>query len=386
MSEDDDSERTESPTQKRIEDARRRGQVPRSRDLSAAAVTLAGGIGLYSLGQAVGGGLLAMMRSGLEFAGPNTLESGYMLVALGGAAMQAALAIAPLLGLLLAAAVLAPLAIGGWNFSTEALLPQWSRLDPISGIQRVFSLQGLFELLKSLARFMVVALVAVLVLRHQFRQFSGLSTEPLHAGITHALTLAGTALIALGGALAVIAAVDVPLALWQHHRSLRMTRDEIRQESRETEGSPELRARIRRVQQEIASRRMMEEVPRADVVITNPTHYAIALRYDETRMRAPIVVAKGADLVALRIRELATEHGVPLVEAPPLARALHAGCDLGDEIPARLYAVVAQVLTYVYQLRTARRTGASPPPAPLIDSVAESDESPAGEPPSPPAP
>jgi flagellar biosynthetic protein FlhB len=369
VAENDEAERTESPTQKRIDDARKRGQVPRSRDLSAAAVTLAGGLALYSLGGLLGGGLAGVMRAGLSFRGGEALDASHMMVALGNAATQAALATAPILGLLLAAAVLAPLAIGGWNFSFEAMVPQFERLDPVAGMQRVFSLQGLFELLKSLARFSVVALVAVGVLRHQFNAYAALSGEPLAAGIRHSLTMAGGALIALGGGLVLIAAVDVPLALWQHSRSLRMTRDEIRQESRESEGSPEVRTRVRQVQQEMARRRMMSEVPKADVVITNPTHYAVALRYDDNRMRAPVVVAKGADLVALRIRELATEHGVPLVEAPPLARALHAGCEIGDEIPARLYAAVAQVLTYVYQLRTARRAGFGAPTPPNIDSV-----------------
>ncbi|MBS0387331.1 MAG: flagellar biosynthesis protein FlhB [Proteobacteria bacterium] len=368
MNEADNRDRTESPTQKRIDDARKRGQVPRSRDLGAAAVTLAGGLGLYSLGGLLGGRLLSMMRSGLELSASQSLGADSMQQALGTSALAGAQAAAPLLGLLLAAAVLAPLAIGGWNFSATALVPQWDRLDPFNGLKRVFSLRGVLELLKSLARFGVVALVAVLVLRHQFRVFSSLSMEPTHAAIGHALRLAGSALIFFGGALAFIAAIDVPLALWQHYRSLRMTRQEIREELRDTEGSPELRGRIRRVQQEMASRRMMAAVPTADVVVTNPTHYAVALRYDEARMRAPIVVAKGADLVAQRIRELAAEHKVPLVEAPPLARALHKTCELGDEIPARLYAVVAQVLTYVYQLRTARRTGAEPPTPPVIDA------------------
>jgi len=369
VAEHDQLDRTESPTAKRQEDARRRGQVPRSRDLSAAAVTLAGGFGLYNLGQLLGGGMLRMMHSSFEIRAAQAMDSNYMLASLGNAALQAVLAAAPLLGLLLAAAVLAPLAIGGWNFSTDALVPQWGRLDPVAGMQRVFSLQGFIELLKSLARFLVVALVAVLVLRHQYGQFAMLSTEPLGAAVTHALRLAGTALIALGGALAAIAAVDVPLALWQHNRSLRMTREEIREEARDSEGSPEVRNRIRRIQQEQARGRMMAEVPRADVVITNPTHYAVALRYDEARMRAPIVVAKGKDLLAQRIRELAREHAVPLVEAPPLARALHAGCELGDEIPARLYSVVAQVLTYVYQLRVARRGGGPLPAEPRIDTL-----------------
>jgi flagellar biosynthesis protein FlhB len=366
---DNEEERTESPTQKRIDDARKRGQVPRSRDLSAAAVTLAGGLGLYSMGGALGGGLADVMRGSLAFRGSDALDSGHMLVALGNASSAAAFAAAPILGLLLAAAVLAPLAIGGWNFSFEALMPKFERLDPGAGLARVFSLQGLIELLKSLARFSVVAVVAVMVLRHQFAAYAGLSGEPVRSGILHALTMAGSALIALGGGLAAIALVDVPLALWQHNRSLRMSREEIRQEARESDGSPETRQRIRQAQQDASRRRMMSEVPKADVVVTNPTHYAVALRYDETRMRAPVVVAKGADLVALRIREIATENGVPIVEAPPLARALHAGCDLGDEIPARLYAVVAQVLTYVYQLKVAKRVGYGLPTPPHIDSV-----------------
>jgi flagellar biosynthesis protein FlhB len=371
VSDSDNRDRTESPTQKRLDDARKRGQVPRSRDLGAAAVTLAGGLGLYSLGGLLGGRLLAMMRNGLELSAAQSFGADSMLHMLGTAALAGAQAVTPLLGLVLAAAVLAPLAIGGWNFSAGALAPQWSRLDPFNGLRRVFSVQGVIELLKSLARFSVVALIAVLVLRHQFRVFASLSMEPPQAAIGHALKLAGTALIFFGGALAFIAAIDVPLALWQHFRSLRMTRQEIREEMRDTEGSPELRGRVRRAQQEMAGRRMMAAVPTADVVITNPTHYAVALRYDEARMRAPIVVAKGADLVAQRIRELASENKVPLVEAPPLARALHANCELGDEIPARLYAVVAQVLTYVYQLRTARRRGGTPPEAPVIAALEE---------------
>ena len=369
MSEQDDLERTESPTEKRLEDARKKGQVPRSRDLTTAAVTLTGGLGLYGLGRFIGGGMLEMMRSGLTLTGADAVQPERMVAALGSSAAQSALAIAPLLGLLVAAALIAPLALGGWNFSLEALEPRFDRLNPVAGIARVFSLRGLVELVKSLARFLVVALVAVALLRHQFQEFSELSGQSLEVGIVHALRMAGTAFLTLGGALVAIAAVDVPIVLWQHYRSLRMTREEIREESRESEGSPELKGRIRRTQQQMARRRMMEQVPTADVVVTNPTHYAVALRYEEGRMRAPVVVAKGAELIAARIREIAAKNGVPLVEAPPLARALHAGCELGDEIPAQLYAVVAQLLTYVYQLRAARRSGAGVPTPPRFDDV-----------------
>ncbi len=368
MADQDDAERTESPTQKRLDDARKKGQVPRSRDLSTAAVTLAGGLGLYGLGRAVGDGLLQMMRVGLTLSGPDAVDPDQMGIALASAVSRSALALAPILGLLVAAATIAPLALGGWNFSLEALQPRFDRLNPVTGLQRVFSAKGLVELLKSLARFLVVAVVAIALLRHQFREFSELSSQPVEVGITHAMQMVGAAFLTLGGALVAIAMVDVPIVLWQHYRSLRMTRQEIRDESKEAEGSPEIKGRIRRMQQQLSRRRMMEQVPTADVVVTNPTHYAVALKYDEGRMRAPVVVAKGADLIAARIRELASENGVPLVEAPPLARALHAGCELGDEIPAQMYAVVAQLLTYVYQLRAARRTGASDPTPPSFDA------------------
>jgi len=367
----DDRERTESPTQKRLDDARAKGQVPRSRDLNAAAVVLAGGLGLLALGSMIGGQLVTLMHDGLTVANPEGFDDTRMLMRFGHAALQGGLAIAPLVGLLMAAAVLAPLSIGGWTFSTEALVPNFERLNPLEGLRRIWSLRGLIELGKALARVLLVAAIAALVLRLQFHSYSALGTESMRTAIAHSLTLGGTALIALGGALAVIALIDVPLALWQFHQSMRMTRQEIRDESKESEGSPEIKARVRRAQQALARKRMMQEVPKADVVVTNPTHFAVALRYDEKVMRAPIVVAKGRDLIAARIREIAAEHKVAIFEAPPLARALHAHCDLGDPIPAQLYAAVAKVLTYVYQLRTAKRHGGPQPPPPVIDLPAE---------------
>jgi flagellar biosynthesis protein FlhB len=367
MADQDDRERTESPTQKRLEDARAKGQVPRSRDLNAAAVVLTGGAGLLTLGSLIGGRLLAVMRDGLSLASPEAFDGGRMLLRFGHSALQGGLAVAPLLGLLLVAAVLAPLSIGGWTFSSEALVPNFERLNPIEGFGRVFSLRGLIELGKALARVLLVAAVAVAVVRRQFHSYNELGVESTPVAISHALTLCGAALIALGGALAVIALIDVPLALWQFQKSMRMSRQEIRDENKESDGNPEMKSRVKRVQQAMARKRMMQEVPKADVVITNPTHYAVALRYDEQRMRAPVVVAKGKDLIAQRIRELAIAHKVAMVEAPPLARALHAHCDLGDPIPARLYAAVAKVLTYVYQLRTARRRGGPAPVPPTVE-------------------
>jgi flagellar biosynthetic protein FlhB len=367
MAETEQSERTERPTPKRLEDARKRGEVPRSRDLGAALITLSGGVALYLLGGLVGGHLLRLMERSFSFTPAQAFDPSQMIPALMDAALQGFIGVVPILGVVLAAAVLGPLLIGGWNFSAEALELKWERLDPVAGFGRIFSIRGLIELGKSLARVAVVVTVSIIVLRSQFDEFALLAVEPTRASIAHACALMGMAFIALGGSLALIALIDVPLSLWQHQRSLRMTRQEMRDESKDVEGNPEIRGRVRRVQQEMSRRRMMQEVPTADVILTNPTHYAVALRYDEDRMRAPIVVAKGSDLIALKIREIGTAHRVPIVEAPPLARALHASCDLGDEIPARLYAAVAQVLTYVYQLRTARRRGLQAPGQPRID-------------------
>jgi flagellar biosynthetic protein FlhB len=246
------------------------------------------------------------------------------------------------------------------------LLPQFSRLNPASGLGRVFSTRGLVELGKGLAKVGVIGLIGWVLLKGLTPQLMGLSSEPLKQAIGHSAALSGYALLVLACGLAVIAAVDVPYQLWQHSRDLRMTREEVREEYKESEGSPETRARIREAQRALARGRMLQDVPKADVVITNPTHFAVALRYDENKMRAPLVVAKGTELVALKIREIAAENNVPIVEAPPLARALHKSVDLGREVPAALYVAVAQVLTYVYQLRAARERGAPLPTPPTI--------------------
>ena len=371
MADENENERTESPSQKRLDDARAKGQVPRSRDLSAAAVMLTGGLGLRSLSGGLGGRLMSVMREGLTVSRESAMDTGWMLHQFERSMLQGALAVAPLIGLLMAAALIAPLAIGGWTFSTGALAPDFGRMNPASGLQRMFSIRALIELSKSLARFTVVAIVGLIVLWKQFHSFNHLGVEPTAAAITHSLSMAGTALIALGGAIAAIALIDVPLSIWQFNKQMRMTRQELRDEHKESEGSPEVKGKIRRMQQTLARKRMMQDVPTANVVITNPTHYAVALRYDEATMRAPVVVAKGQDLIAARIREIATENDVPLVEAPPLARALHANCELGDEIPARLYAAVAKILVYVFQLRTARRRGEPRPEIPSVEIPAE---------------
>jgi flagellar biosynthetic protein FlhB len=368
---EDAQDRTELPTQKRRDEARKRGELPRSHELNTAAVVLVTGMGLEFLGPHIGKGLGILLRSDLVLSRAQAFDESHAIAALAGSLMTALHVCLPLLGLTVVAALLAPLALGGWNLSPTALAPNFTRLSPIAGFGRMFSARSAVELAKAFAKFLLVAIMGWLFLRSKAGELLALGAEPLKAGIIHAISLGGSALVQLGSALALIAAVDVPWQMHQHTQRLRMSREEIRQELRESEGAPEVKGRIRSLRQRVARRRMMQEVPKADVVITNPTHFAVALRYDERRMRAPTVTAKGADVIATRIREVATEHLVPIFEAPPLARALHASVDIGEEIPASLYVSVAQVLTYIYQLRAARRGGAAAPAPPALDPTVD---------------
>ncbi|HET7809285.1 MAG TPA: flagellar biosynthesis protein FlhB [Steroidobacteraceae bacterium] len=370
------AERTERATPKRLEEARKKGQVPRSTELSTAAVCIAAAVALYTLGRMAAGQFADLMHDSLSLRPATVMAEDAIWPALSTAGARALWIVLPILGATFFAALAAPIAIGGWNFSTQALMPQFSRLNPASGLGRMFSVRGVVELGKGLAKVGVIGLIGWVVLRGLTPELMGLSSEPLNNAIGHAVSLAGYALLVLVCGLAVIAMVDVPFQLWQHAKELRMTRQEVREEYKESEGSPETRGRIREAQRALARGRMLQDVPKADVVVTNPTHFAVALRYDEHKNRAPIVVAKGTELLALKIREIATEHGVPIVEAPPLARALHKSVEIGHEVPAALYVTVAQVLTYVYQLKAARERGMAPPPAPQFQAPAPDPEPP----------
>ncbi|HTQ36239.1 MAG TPA: flagellar biosynthesis protein FlhB [Steroidobacteraceae bacterium] len=367
MAETERHERTEAPTQKRLDDARREGRIPRSRELTAAAVMVGAGALLMFSGRTLGGRLGELMRDGLIIPPARVFDEAAMIQSLGHLSLAALWAVAPVLGITLLLALGAPLALGGWAFSGAALVPDFSRLSPAAGLARMVSLRSWVELAKALGKFAIVGAAGVLVLKFNTDRLLRLGSEPLEAAIGHAIQITGQALIALTAAMVLIAAIDVPFQLWQYHRDLRMTREEIRQEHKESEGSPEIKGRIRALQREMAERRMMDDVPKADVVVVNPTHYAVALRYDEKTMRAPQVVAKGVDLMAARIREVASGHGVPIFEAPPLARALHRSVDIGDEIPTGLYVAVAKVLTYIFQLRAALRDYLPRPSPPRIE-------------------
>lgn len=356
-------ERTEQATPKRLQEARERGQVPRSRELNTAGLLMVGSGGLLFLGPLMLDHLRGIVSQGLELNREQIFDPTAMLSGFGRALLDMMQIVAPLLAVLFIAALLVPASIGGWSFSTKSLAPSLEKLDPVKGLGRVFGWRGLMELAKALAKFLLVAAVAGALIVYMAPQLFQLGEEPVEAGLSHAGYILGISFIVLSAALIAIAAVDVPFQLWQHAKQLRMTRQEVKDEFKETEGRPEVKGRIRQLQREMAQRRMMEEVPKADVVVTNPTHFAVALRYDR-QMSAPKVVAKGVDLVAANIRGVAERNQVPIFEAPPLARALYHSTDLNREIPAGLYVAVAQVLAYVYQLQTAYSSGEVAPAPP----------------------
>ena len=361
MAEDTGLERTEPASERRREQAREEGQVARSRELSTLALLLAGGGGLWFMGSGFADKLSALMRRGLQLDRALAFDPDLMLLRLKESSIDALLAFSPLLLLLVLAGIASALLVNGWLFSFKPLVPDFSRLDPLQGLGRIASWHGVIEMLKAIGKTVLVGGVALWVTWRNNGAVLSLALEPLDSGMVHLLQLLGTSFLIMAGSMALIVAIDIPFQIWDNEKKLRMTREEVRQEAKETEGDPQVKAHIRSQQREMARRRMMAEIPKADVVVTNPTHYAVALRYQDGAMRAPRVVAKGAHLLAARIRELAEEHRVPVLESPPLARALYRHAELGDEIPTALYTAVAEVLAYVYQLRR-HRDGAGPMP------------------------
>jgi flagellar biosynthetic protein FlhB len=357
MAEDNDSERTESATPRRLEQAREEGHVARSQELTTFAMLMAGGGGLWWLGGRLFEQLRALLSQGLRVDAVTASDPTQMTARLSELAFGGMLAMAPLLAVLLVAALVAPNILSGWNFSFDALRVDLQRLDPMAGFGRVLSWRGGSELVKALLKSVLITVVAAGVMWHYREPLQQLALLPPATALAQAAHIAGMSFILIACALAVVAAADVPFQLWRHADDLKMSRQELRQEHKESEGDPQVKAAIRQQQRAMARRRMMAEVPKASVILTNPTHYAIALSYENGAMRAPRVVAKGADLVAARIRELGVQHRVPVLESPALARAIYHHTEIGDEIPETLYTAVAEILAYVFQLRRHREFG-----------------------------
>jgi|SRR5680860_556083 flagellar biosynthetic protein FlhB len=358
---DNSQEKTEEATPKRLEKAREDGQTARSKELATMAVLIAGAGGLLIFGTQLGAAMEAIMRDAFTLERSAIFDTRHMSVQLMASAKEAAWALAPIFLLLLIAAIAGSIGIGGLLFSGKAIAPKLNRMDPMKGLGRMFSARSLIELVKAIAKVGLVMALAILILNVRTEDLLAIADEPALPAMEHVLWTLGWSFFLLACATIIIAMIDVPFQIFDHHKKLRMTKQEVKDEYKDSEGKPEVKGKIRQLQREMSQRRMMQDVPTADVVITNPTHYAVALKYNPDSMGAPMVVAKGADEIAFKIMEIAREHKVELLRTPPLTRAVYHNSDIGDEIPDGLYMAIAQVLAYVFQLRQFRK-GRGPKP------------------------
>ena len=360
------ADKTEDPTEKRKKDSREKGEIARSKELNTLAIMLAGSAGLLIYGGALAQDLMELMRYNFSLSREVLLNPDSMGAFLLHSGKIALIAVQPVLITLLIAALIGPISLGGWLFAAGSLAPKFSRMNPAAGIKRMFSAKALVELLKALAKFFIILIVALLVLKSDIDDLLRIAHEPLELAVIHSLQVVGWSALWMACGLILIAAVDVPVQLWESHQKLLMTKQEVRDEHKDQEGRPEVKQRIRQVQREMSQRRMMAAIPDADVIITNPTHYAVALKYDPEKGGAPMLLAKGSDFLALKIREIGTKHNILLLESPALARSIYYSTELEQEIPAGLYLAVAQVLAYVYQIRQ-YQAGKGKRPDPLKD-------------------
>ncbi len=372
MSENEDGgEKTEQPTEKRLREAREQGNIPRSRELATAAVFGGGVLAMMGTGGMLARGAADWLKQALQPDLSVRQHPPELFGHFGELFLRLLLVISPLVLVCLLASFLAPVVMGGLRWSAKSMTPDFKRLSPAAGLKRLYGPEAIAEFTKSLLRVLFVGTAAGIVMMGGLDTLRGLLHQPLENAIVHGLGFTLRLLLATAVAMLLLAAIDAPYQRWNWMRKLKMTREELRREMKESEGSPEVKGRIRQLQHQMANRRMMEAVPTADVVVVNPTHYAVALKYEGGKMGAPTVVALGVDETALRIRQVADGNKVAIVSAPPLARALYREGELGKEIPVRLYAAVAQVLSYVYQLRS--WNGGPMPEAPRVDVDEHSD-------------
>lgn len=359
-------DKTEEPTAKRLDESRKKGQVARSRELNSMALTLIGSVSLVVMSSHFGDGLSQLMSDSFTISRAELSDPAVMLERLKQAIIDSVLLLTPFFIIVTVVAIISSVILGGLAFSGEALAPKLSKLSPLKGFKKMFSVKSLVELLKTLAKFGLVGGVTAILLWSLMDDFIALHSMVLPQGVSRMGDLIGWSVVLLASTLILIAAIDVPFQLWEHKRQLKMTRQEVRDELKETEGRPEVKSKIRQLQREMAQRRMMDEVPKADVIVTNPTHYAVALRYDQGSMQAPKVVAKGVNLIAANIRKVGSEANVPIVESPVMARAIYFSTELDRAIPAGLYLAVAKLLAYVFQLKVYAENGGACPQQPNL--------------------
>ncbi|PCH59996.1 MAG: flagellar biosynthesis protein FlhB [SAR86 cluster bacterium] len=353
MAEGNDSaaDKTEEPTEKRLQKAREDGDTVRSKELNTTAILMSGAVGLILFGKGLAQSLSSVMSANFDLQREDIFSSDAMMEHLSSSIATGFFSLLPLFIVLLLASIFGPILLGGWNFTFKAIEPKASRMNPMSGLARMFGPKSLMELLKSVAKVVLVASIGMLVLFVDTSSILGIQQQSVIPAMLQSLDLIVWGFLFLTSAMLVLTAIDIPFQIHQHTQKMRMTLQQVKDEMKNTDGRPEVKQKIRQLQQQMASNRMMQDVPEADVIITNPSHYAVALSYDKNSSSAPKMVAKGVDLIALKIREVGSEHKVPIITSPQLARAIYYNTEIGQEIPSGLYVAVAQVLAYIYQLK-----------------------------------
>ena len=361
MAESDGQERTEDATAKRLQQAKDKGQVARSKELASVSVLVCGSVALMWFGEDVAKALFSIMERFFSISREEIYDTNKLLEIVGGALIALVFPVFLILVTLFVAALLGAAGLGGISFSAEAAMPKPSKMNPMSGIKRMFGMQSWVELLKSILKVSLVGGTAFYLIDKSKADLFQLSLDTYPANIFHSLDILLNFILLISCTLLIVVAIDIPFQIWQHANQLKMTKQEIKDEYKETEGKPEVKGRIRMLQREMTQRRMMADVPSADVIVTNPEHYSVALRYDQNKDSAPIVVAKGVDHIAMKIREIAREHNIDILPAPPLARALYHSTEVEQQIPDGLFAAVAQILAYIFQMKQYKKKGGTKP-------------------------
>ncbi len=355
MAADSDMEKTEDPTSKKLDEAAEKGNIARSKDLATALVLLGSSVGILMFGQELAKTVLVVCKRLLTMNAKDIFDPNSMFTVMGASLSEITPPLLKLFALILIAGVVGNTLLGGYNFAWYSASFRASKLNPVAGLKRMFGAQALMELFKSILKVVVIGGLAYVLLKMYFQDIMALSMMSTPDDIAAAMYLLCWLFFGLCSSMLVIAAVDAPFQSWNHHKQLKMTKQEVKDEYKNSEGNPEIKGRIRSLQIQMSRRRMMEAVPKADVVVTNPTHYSVALKYEHGKFRAPVVVAKGVDEVAMYIRQIAEANKVPIVQSPALARSIYFTTELDHPIPEQLFAAVAQVLAYVYQLKVYQR-------------------------------
>lgn len=364
---EDGSEKTESATSKKLQDARQKGNIARSKDLSSALLLIVAAISIYGTGLLLTRDLESLFRFNFVIERADLFDISRLVFHLYQSMVKVMDSMIITMLVLAAAGIVGSVCLGGLSFSWDPLMPKFSKINPISGLKRMFSVQSLVELLKSIAKVALVGLVSTLVIYHFLPEALALPFQSIDLSIAHGVNIVMWSFIFISLSLALIAAIDVPFQVWSHKEKLKMTKQEVKDEYKQQEGDPQVRGRIRQLQRQAAMNRMMSDVPEADVIITNPTHFSVALKYDQSGGQAPVMIAKGSDFLALKIREVGNHYDIPVIQSPALTRAIFHNTEIGAEIPHGLFKVVAQLLAYVYQLRNARNGAPRPEVMPRFD-------------------